>query len=169
MEDSAHSIDSSLREQVIEHLFLGELLKCLWIRGVTDIDVLRPEVDRAGCDLAVSANGVLRFIQLKASYIGAKTSRVDIHSSLESKPGACVIWIWFDPQTLQLGPFRWFGASAGEPNRKLGARIGRHTRGATKTERPNIRVLNKGQFDPIDGIDGVVEALFGAMQLHPAR
>ena len=48
MTDSAHFRESGLREKVIEHLFVGDLLRCLWRRGSRDIEVLRAEVDRAG-------------------------------------------------------------------------------------------------------------------------
>ena len=77
MTDSAHFLESGLREKVIEHLFVGDLLRCLWRRGSRDIEVLRAEVDRAGYDLVLESNGVLRQVQLKASYLGARTSNTD--------------------------------------------------------------------------------------------
>lgn len=160
MRHDKHSIDSSLLEQVIEHLFLGELLRRLWLNGVHDIDVLRPEVDRAGYDLAIAANGIMRHIQLKASYAGARTSRVNINASLQAKQGACVIWIRFDPEAMTLGPFYWFGAEPGKPAPDLGSRIAKHTRG-DKAHRPNIRVLNKGAFTPMETMHEVADALFG--------
>jgi hypothetical protein len=39
---------ASLREKVLEHLFVGELLWCLWRSGRTDIELLRAEVDFRG-------------------------------------------------------------------------------------------------------------------------
>ncbi len=51
MTDSAHSLESGLREKVIDHLFVDDLLRCLWRRGSRDIEVLRAVVDRAGYDL----------------------------------------------------------------------------------------------------------------------
>ena len=50
---SAHSTESSLREKIIEHLFLGDLLRCLWRKGTRDIEILRTEVDRDGYDLVL--------------------------------------------------------------------------------------------------------------------
>jgi hypothetical protein len=46
--DPVHSIHSSGREKVLEHIFLGDLLRALWRMGVHDVQVLRPEVDRNG-------------------------------------------------------------------------------------------------------------------------
>ncbi len=33
---------------LIEHVFLGELLRGLWRKNVRDLEVLRPEVDSGG-------------------------------------------------------------------------------------------------------------------------
>ena len=164
MTDVIHSFDSSLRETVIEHLFVGDLLRCLWRQGSRDIEVLRAEVDRAGYDLVLESNGILRHVQLKASFRSAKTSQVGININLAQKLGGCVIWIWFDPDSMELGPFLWFGGSPGEPLPSLGDRVGRHSKGdrtGHKAERPNIRLLRKGQFSPISTMDEVTEALFG--------
>ena len=54
MTDTAHFLDSALREKVIEHLFVGDLLRCLWCQGSRDIEILRAEVDRAGYDITVT-------------------------------------------------------------------------------------------------------------------
>jgi hypothetical protein len=71
-----------------------------------------------------------------------------------------VIWVVFDAESMQLGPFYWFGARPGEPIPDPGSRIGRHTRGR-KAERPSIRVLNRSRFKKLDSMDEVVSALFG--------
>jgi hypothetical protein len=165
MTGSAHYLDSSLREKVLEHIFIGELLRCMWRGGRRDIEVLSPEVDRAGYDIVFEANGILRHVQFKASYHGSKTARVGIHTDLARKPGGCVIWIRFDPDTLELGPFLWFGGAPGEPMPPLGDTVGRHTRGnrtGFKAERQNIRIVAKGRFTPLATIDDVAYRLFGA-------
>ena len=63
MSETAHFLESGLREKVLEHLFVGDLLRCLWRKGARDIEVLRAEVDRAGYDLVLECNGVLRHVQ----------------------------------------------------------------------------------------------------------
>ena len=128
----SHTTHSGLREQVLEHLFLGELLRCLWRQGHRDIEVLKAEVDNAGYDLVIECNGIMRHIQLKSSYEGAKTNRVKINTALTNKPSGCVIWMVFDPKTVDLGPFYWFGGSPGRPLPSLGDRVAKHTKGDAK-------------------------------------
>jgi hypothetical protein len=53
-----HSEDSSLREQALGHIFLGQLLAAMWRSGRRDIEVLKSEVDRGGYDLVLEANGM---------------------------------------------------------------------------------------------------------------
>ena len=48
---------STLREHIVEHVFLGDLLRALWNRGDRDIEVLRPEVDARGYDVVLSSGG----------------------------------------------------------------------------------------------------------------
>lgn len=140
--NDVHFIQSSTREKVLEHLFVGDLLRCLWRQGVRDPEILRAEVDKGGYDLVLEANGILRHVQLKSSHRTAKTSQVGINIALERKPSGCVIWIRFNPASG-----RSYG-SAGEPLPALGGRIGKHTKGnntGAKTERPNIRLLRRSR------------------------
>jgi hypothetical protein len=164
MSQSAHFLESGIREKLIEHLFVGDLLRCLWRQGIRDIEVLRAEVDRAGYDLVLEAGGVLRHIQVKTSYRGSKTARVGINTGLATKPGGCVIWIWFDPDTMDLGPFLWFGGEPGKPLPPLGDRVGKHSKGdstGNKAARPKIRLILKGQFSTLSSMAEVAQALFG--------
>lgn len=158
--DTSHFTESTPREKLIEHLFLAELLRALWRKGIRDPEVLRAEVDRGGFDIVLDVNGIMRHIQLKASYVGAKTSKVPVNTNLAAKPHGCVIWIFFDPETLNLGPYLWFGGRAGTVMPSLGDRVGRHTRG-TKGPRPKIRVLGRGVFTSLQTIDALIEQLFG--------
>jgi hypothetical protein len=70
--DPSHYAESSARENLIEHVFLGELLRGLWRKNVRDLEVLRPEVDSGGYDLALEFKGVTRHVQLKSSFTGAR-------------------------------------------------------------------------------------------------
>ena len=160
-----HTQHSTYREKLIEHLFVGELLKLSWIRGDCEIEVAKPEVDNSGYDIIIEDNSVIRHIQLKASYIGGKTSRQKLHIRLSEKPSGCVVWIYFDENTLELGPFLFFG---GEPGQSLpsisDAKIARHSKGdsdGNKAERPDIRDVNKGRFTEYESIQDLYIALFG--------
>lgn len=159
-----HSEYSSYRERLIEHLFIGELLKYSWLTGGYNLEVAKPEVDNSGYDLICEVDGTIRHIQLKASYLGGKTARQKVHTKLAMKPSGCIVWIYFDPKTLELGPYYFFG---GNPEERLpnldAAPIARHTKGdqqGFKAERPNIRVLNKGQFELIGNLPELYKKLF---------
>jgi hypothetical protein len=161
---SAHSADSNLREKIIEHLLIGDLLRCLWRKGIRDVEVLRSEVDRSGYDLVLEARGVVRHIQLKSSHKQAKTASVNAHVGLNLRPSACVIWILFDPDTMELGPYLWFGAAPGQPIMTLGEQIARHSKGNSKgykTERANHRVVKRGRFEVLTTIDDIARRLVG--------
>lgn len=163
--DRALYENSSLREQVIEHLFVGDLLRTLWRRGRREIEVLHAEVDLAGYDLVVECGGIVRHIQFKSSYRAAKTASVRVHVNLAVKACGCVVWVMFDPATLELGPFRWLGGLPGRPLPDIGTKVARHTKGNSlgeKRHRPNHRLVGRGLFTRLDTMDEVASALFGA-------
>jgi len=70
-----HYLNSSFREKLIEHLFIGELLKLSWRDGACTLEVAKTEVDNQGYDLIAEDNGVIRHIQLKAARLKARASR----------------------------------------------------------------------------------------------
>jgi hypothetical protein len=160
-----HSTHASDREKLLEHLFVGDLLRCLWRHGKAGVEVLRSEVDGSGYDLIFEFDGILRHIQLKSSFRGAKTRDVKINAALARKPSGCIVWVFFEQSTMDLGPFLWFGGEPGKPLPPLGDRVGKHTKGDStgrKASRPNIRLVAKTQFQKMDTMDAVVCALFGA-------
>ncbi len=160
-----HSEHSTYREKLIEHLFIGELLKLAWINGDCQLEIGKPEVDNSGYDVILEAHRIIRHVQLKASYTGGKTSRQKVHLKLSEKPSGCIIWVYFDEESLELGPFYFFGGRPGEPLPPIQeSKIARHTKGnqnGYKAERPNIRQLNKGDFTRYDTIQDVYNVLFG--------
>src|SRR5258707_4414191 len=160
--DPSHYAESSARENLIEHVFLGELLRGLWRKNVRELEVLRPEVDSGGYDLALEFNGMTRHVQLKSSFTGARRSEVTTSVKLLERPSACILWIFFDPDTLSLGPFLWFGGAAGERIPPLGEKIGRPTKPTAmlkKADRPAHRVIAKNRFTTLGTIDDVMEKL----------
>ena len=162
--DPAHFAESSARENLIEHVFLGELLRGLWRRNVRDLEVLRPEVDSGGYDLALEFKGLTRHVQLKSSFTGARRSDVTASVKLHDRPSACILWIFFDPDTLLLGPFLWFGGAAGEKIPPLGDRIAKHTKPNAlleKADRPAHRVVPKSRFAKLETIEAVIQKLIG--------
>ncbi len=159
---------SVYREKLIEHLFVGEMLKLSWLEHGATLEVSHSLLDRSGHDIVLEANGVVRHIQLKTSGISAAAISQNIHLDLTRKPSGCVIWIQFDPITMALGPFLFFGGLPGEPLTDLqGLRVARHTKAnvaGVKAERPNIRVVPRARFVRIESIDLLYATLFGSQQ-----
>lgn len=146
-----HNVYSSYREVLLEHLFSGEVMKHLWLRGNIRIETLKPQVDDTGYDLVLEANGVVRHVQLKSSHAGSSTSDVRVNLHLAKKPSGCVVWLWFDPKTLQLGPYLFFGGPPGHPLPNIAdLKVAKHAKGnaqGIKLERPNVRVIPKSRFE----------------------
>jgi hypothetical protein len=164
IEASAHSSDSSLREQALGHLFLGQLLTFMWCNGERDIEVLKSEVDRGGYDVVLESNRIIRHVQLKSSFRGSKVREVDVSTKLLRKPGGCILWLEFNRGTLAIERYYWFGGKVGAALPDLGSRVSRHSKGNSdgeKNERPIHRVLTRGRFEALRDITEVAEKLFG--------
>ncbi len=162
-----HFLHSSYREKLIEHLFVGELLKISWLKRGCQLEVAKPEVDNSGYDLIAEEGGVVRHIQLKASYTDARAAYQKVHIALSKKPSGCVVWVVFNERDLSLGPFLFFGASPGAPLPDLTSfRVAKHTKGnaeGLKAERPSIRQIPKSQFEAYESSEAIYEALFGSV------
>lgn len=165
---SLHNRESSFREKLIEHLFVGELLKYSWHKAqrarVPLIELSRADVDRGGYDLIAEFGGCLRHVQLKSSVHGSTVATQKVHVALADKPSACVIWVFFDENDWKLGPFLYFGGEPGAPIPPLGERAVRHTKGdakGIKKERPDLKKVGKGRFRRLDTVAALWEALFG--------
>lgn len=161
-----HNTYSSNREAILEHVFIGELLRSLWIRGVADVEVLRPEVDAAGYDLAIECRRYLRHIQLKSSFIGAWTRSVSVNTKLAEKPSGCIVWVCFNQADLRPDNFHWFGNKPGERLPDLTvyplAKQARANSAGFKAFRPNVRSVPKKDFQRLKIMGEVVERLFGS-------
>lgn len=164
MADPFHNHASSLREQYLEYGFLDGLCKVMWRRGAI-MDVLRSHADQSGYDLLLEACGIQRHVQLKSSFASAKSARQSINVRLAERPSGCVVWIWFDAKTLEQTSFLWLGAAPGQPLPTLPMKVGTHSKGdsvGNKAERPNIRIVNKGDFETVVGFEAIAHKLFGA-------
>ena len=165
MTSTTHNDQSSFREKVLEHLFVADLLRYLWQRGITDAEILAAEVDNAGYDLVVDCNDIIRHIQLKASHVGSTTAQQKLNIRLSEKPSGCMIWMVFDPQTLAIAEYLWFGDGPGSSLPDISTfRTAKHSKANAqghKAERPNIRVVPKGQFTTLNTLPELVDRLFG--------
>lgn len=159
-----HFLFSTLRERIVEHVFIGELLRSLWRRGITDVEVLRSEFDAGGYDIVLAFGKVVRHVQFKTMIVGGKAANVKISLKLGEKPSGCVIWIVVTP-SLGFDHFLWFGGAPGGPLPDISLfRVAKHTKGnaeGVKLERPQHRVVPRSKFDTLRSIDDVVGRLFG--------
>jgi hypothetical protein len=162
--DTSHTHMSSYRESLLEHLFVGEIMKHCWLHKLPPIEVLKSQVDNAGYDLVLESRGMIRHVQLKASHVGAATARLPINRSLATKPNGCVIWMIFDPATLALESFHWFGEAANAGGIILdGLADAKHAKANSqgiKTIRPNVCYLPKNKMEPVNSVDDLIVRLF---------
>ena len=162
-----HHENSSLREIIVEHSLIGELLRNLWRHGTTDVEILRSEFDGFGYDLVVSRDNVVRHLQLKSG-TGSRPKQVGVSLRLATKPSACVLFVCVDDE-LNLGPYYWFGGAPGEQLQGLELLpILKRTTRNKKGEQPNRtrhRVLKPAEFTRLDNIDALIEKLLGSRVL----
>lgn len=155
---------SKMVEQALEYQLLAELTAGHLRRGVA-YEVLRGDFDTSGYDVVMEAKRVTRHIQLKACILGGKASSVPIHTALaSSKPSGCVVRMRYDPGTLSITEFGWFGDEAGHPLPPLGDRVVKHSRGnssGVKAPRPSLRSLPASKFSKLQDAAGLLDKLFG--------
>jgi hypothetical protein len=160
-----HYLQSTYREKLIEHLFVGELLKYSWYHRKCALEIAKPEVDSCGYDLIATEGAVVRHLQLKTSHRSASASSQKVHLALGRKQSGCVVWIKFDADSLELGPYLAFASSPGEKLPALDEfRIAQHTKPNSegrKAERQNLRVVPKSRFLETRTIASLYSLLFG--------
>jgi hypothetical protein len=158
-----HHLNSSLRENIVEHSLIAGILRELWTRGITDCEILRSEFDAYGYDLVLSYGDLVRHIQLKSSK-GPKAKDVGIAQNLANKPSGCVLLICVDDE-LNLGPFYWYGGNPGEPLPIMDdlptLRRTTPNKDGVKPVRSNHRRLPAKRFSYLSDIEDVVDRLLG--------
>jgi hypothetical protein len=162
-----HSLFSSHREMILEHLFAGEVMRRVWLSGVKRLEILKPQVDDGGYDLVLEANSIMRHIQLKATFKGSKVARFNVHMALAEKPSGCVVVQVFDPLTLKADHYLWFGAESKERLPDIsGFAVAKHTKGNSlgkKLERPSTRIIPRSKFVRLNSVEELAERLFGLL------
>jgi len=164
--DASQYIYSTLREKIVEHVFVGDALRWLWRHRVTDVEVLRSEFDAGGYDVVMSRGKVVRHIQFKTSIVGGRANDVKASLKLMDKPSGCIIWIVVTPE-LEIDSYRWMGGTPSLPLPDIrNMKVAKHTKvnaKGKKAERPDQRIIPKSQFDSLDSLDEVMERLFGPL------
>lgn len=159
-----HSIHSTLRENIVEHLFAGELLRTLWRRDILDAEILKSEFDAGGYDLVLTRQNITRHIQLKVSRQGGSRTEFNVSMRLAEKPSGCVIWIVVD-DALELREFRWFGDLDANPLPDIAEmKIVKHTKGnaqGVKNDRVGHRLIKQDRFTKVASMDELLVCLLG--------
>jgi hypothetical protein len=158
-----HTTWSSLREEYLEYALLGDLCREFWARNLA-VDILRSHTDQSGFDVVMEAGALQRHIQLKSSFVGSATRTQKVNQRLQEKAGGCIVWVFFDRQSLTIDHYRWFGDRnpiAAMPS--LGDRIAKHTKAnaqGVKLERPGIRTLPWSRFARVETTRELASLLF---------
>lgn len=156
---------SSYRENLLEHLVIAEIMRELWRDGYKRVEVLKSEVDDSGYDLVLETNAIVRHVQLKSSHVGSATASVNISLALAQKPSGCVIWTWFDMETVELQHYLWLGSGPGEPLPDLlDFKIPKAAKAnalGIKASKPGQRTVPKGKFEVVQRTEDLVDKLFG--------
>jgi hypothetical protein len=165
-----HARNSVLREIILEHFFVGEVLKRLWQRRVFDVEILRSEFDAGGYDLVVNRGEIVRHIQLKSRLTTSSTREVSVGVRLADRPSGCVIWMVVD-DALEFKDFLYFGSEPGKAlpsisNMKTTKHVKANKDGIFM-ERPAHRTVPISQFKSLKTIDAVIDALLGEVCKRP--
>ena len=165
-EGTVNYLNSTLRERIVEHVFVGEALRWLWNHRVTDVEVLRSEFDAGGYDLVMSCKKIVRHIQFKTTSVNGKAANIKASLKLMDKPSGCIIWILVTPE-LKLDSCLWLGGDPGQPLPDIqNMRVANHAKGnakGIKAERTQHRVIPRGRFDEFGSIGEVMQHLFGKL------
>ncbi|MEA2166571.1 MAG: hypothetical protein QOK37_4698 [Thermoanaerobaculia bacterium] len=158
-----HSTHSTLRERVVEHVFVGEALRTLWRWGVVDVEVLRSEFDAHGYDLIMARRRVVRHIQFKTG-TSKRPCDVSVSRALAAKPSGCVIWIHVSPE-LEMGPYFWFGGSLNQPLPSIeqyeSPLRATHNKQGERPPRQNHRLVPGDDFEEVKDFDDLLARLLG--------
>jgi hypothetical protein len=162
MTESVHYQKSSLREKIVEHVFIGEALRMLWCKKIVDAEILRSEFDAFGYDLVLERGNVTRHVQLKSGL--DKPSGIGVAQALAKKKSGCVVYVQIS-ENLDLQNFYWFG---GEPSNSLPAvdqfpllKRTRPNKAGVKLERQNYRSLPTRAFEGPINLSDLLQRLLG--------
>jgi hypothetical protein len=153
---------SHYRENLLEHVFISEVLQeCAFARR-QKVEVLRPEVDDGGYDIVLQLGPIIRHVQLKSRFSAAKGRSVPVNANLERHLGGCVVWLFWevDPDSKRSRlTYRWFGNGPRRRTKALPERAALHPK--TGAIRPNVRTLKWGDFEEVPTTSELVVRLFG--------
>ena len=115
-------------------------------------------------DKLCSAAGVT-----KGAFFHQAAGKVSVGSASAEKPSGCVVWIGLSKETLELGPFMWFGGSPGKPLPDISAhpnpKRATHNAEGVQPPRKNHYILPSAAFTKLDILDELIVRLFGEVSM----
>lgn len=149
-------------EKLLKIRFVSDLSRALWLTGCRDFDVLRSNVDDNGFDLMIEAKNVIRHIQFIFTANGDETLDAKVDYRLSTKASGCIIWVEYDPDTLNITTYGWYGTyqGLGLPRIWVPERSS-HNSDSIKPLTDNRRLLQKSKFTPVRSIHQLIGHLFG--------
>ena len=158
--------NSSFVENMMEHVFISEILQEAWIKRKEKIDILRAEVDDSGYDIIISKGNTTRYIQLKTSIVGGKRRKQKLNINLVDKLNGCIVWMIRDIDERERFKLKYlyFGSPVGCKFPDISIyKIGKYGKGnahGVKLERPAIREIPKSAFKEINTTSSLYDKLF---------
>jgi hypothetical protein len=104
---------SHYRENLLEHVFIAEVLQERAFVRRQKVEVLRAEVDDGGYDRVFELGEIVRHVQLKTRFVGRTTRNknpLPINVRLEEHLGGCVVlmeWRVASDQSRAQLTYRW--------------------------------------------------------------
>jgi hypothetical protein len=155
-------------EHALQHAFLAKLYQLVWASDARPLlEVSTAEIDNRGYDVVLSLGRVTRHVQLKSNRLGGRRRSADVHVWLAEKSSGCVVWYEYDPLTLEISNYLFFGAPPGERLPDLsGSKVAKKSRGnaeGIKTDRRNVRLVPRTRFEQVASIEDLLVRLFGEL------
>ena len=134
------SKNSHAFENMVEHLFLGELLRHMWFDRQEIVEVAKAQVDSWGYDVVLAVGHATRYVQLKTSL------PANVQEKLAHRPGGCIVAVLPDRLGHNL-TYRFWEGDAAAIRKLQPAKSTVYKRGGTKREeRPGHRLVPNSQF-----------------------
>jgi len=160
--NEVHSLYSSRREKILENLFIGEVLRELWRRGVYEADILQSDIDASGYDVVLDFEGGTRHIQLKVKKKNGRWA-IGANGKIGDRADGCVVVMEIDSVSLEFLGFHWLGKPIGSGGIDISdGRAVKHARvnaEGQKKERRNSYKIPKNLCDYLPTISDVVNRL----------
>ena len=101
-------LKSNLREKLLLHILLVDIYKICWSDPkYDDVQILFPEIDVNGADMAIAYNKITTFIQLKSINKSSTTKQFPVNKRLFENESYCVLLIELNEEDLSANYYVW--------------------------------------------------------------